>query len=130
MSGDEARTTLHSSAPRPGFGAKLGTRAFLVIVSAEQFGLLRILDGETVMLGRSKECQIRLEDPAVSTLHCRVTNHPDKGYLIEDCGSTNGTVVNGRKIEHPVELSYGDRINVGSTILRFYLEEIADIPPG
>ena len=131
MSHDETRTTLHhGNAPRPAFGANLGTKAFLVIVSSNQFGLLRVLGEEAVTLGRGKECQLHLEDPAVSTLHCRVSTDPDKGYVIEDCGSTNGTLLNGRKIEHPVELSYGDRISIGSTIVRFYIEEVPDSPPG
>lgn len=130
MSSDENRTTLHGSTPRTAFGANLGTKAFLVVVSSPQFGLLRVLGDETVTLGRGRECTVRFEDPTVSTLHCRVSSDPHKGYVIEDCGSTNGTVVNGRRIEGPSELSYGDRISVGSTILRFYIEEIPDRPTG
>ena len=124
MGSDEDRTTIHGGAPRPAFGASLGTKAFLVVVSSPQFGLLRVLAEGPVLLGRGKECQVRLEDPAVSTLHCRVSPDPRKGFVIEDLGSTNGTLVNGRRIEGPSELSYGDRITIGSTILRFYVEEI------
>jgi pSer/pThr/pTyr-binding forkhead associated (FHA) protein len=71
---------------------------------------------------------MRLEDPAVSTVHCTVTADPRRGYVIEDSGSTNGTLLNGRRIQGDVELSYGDRINVGSTIVRFYIEEVPDRP--
>ena len=98
-------------------------------MSSTQFGLLRVLGERAVTIGRGKECQITLEDPTVSTEHCRVSTHPDKGFVIEDCGSTNGTQVNDRRIERPVELSYGDRIRIGSTIVRFYMEEIPDRPP-
>jgi pSer/pThr/pTyr-binding forkhead associated (FHA) protein len=129
MSSDPPRTTIQSNSTRPAFGAQLGTKAFLVVVSSMQFGLLCVLGEGAVTIGRGKECQIRLDDPTVSTEHCRVSTHPDKGFVIEDCGSTNGTRVNGRRIERPVELSYGDRIRIGSTIVRFYMEEIPNRPP-
>jgi len=129
MNSDQPQTTAQNNSTRPAFGAQLGTKAFLVIVSSRQFGLLRVLGEGAETIGRGEKCQVRLEDPAVSTEHCRVSTHPDKGYVIEDCGSTNGTLVNGRRIEGSVELSYGDRISLGSTIVRFYIEEVPDRPP-
>ena len=128
MSDQDQRTTIQSSAPRPAFGAQLGTRAFLVVVSSAQFGLLQVIGAPPVRVGRGKECQVRLEDPAVSTVHCSVRVDSRRGYLIQDSDSTNGTLLNGRRIQGEVELSYGDRINVGSTIIRFYLEEVPDKP--
>jgi pSer/pThr/pTyr-binding forkhead associated (FHA) protein len=130
MSNGETRTMVQNSALRPAFGAQLGTKAFLVIVSSRQFGLLRVLGRGPVTLGRGRGCQMRLEDPAVSAEHCKVSPGPHGGHLIEDCGSTNGTLVNGRRIEGSVALSYGDRISLGSTIVRFYVEEVTDRPPG
>jgi pSer/pThr/pTyr-binding forkhead associated (FHA) protein len=35
---------------------------------------------------------------------------------IEDIGSTNGTIVNGKRIEHPVKLRKGDKVKVGETL--------------
>ena len=64
----------------------------------------------------------------MSSEHCRVSTRANEGFMIEDCGSTNGTLLNGRRIEKPVELSYGDRISVGSTLIRFYREEVPDRP--
>ncbi len=130
MSTDHNRTTVQSDNPRPAFGAQLGVKAFLVVVSSPQFGLLQVIGAPPVKIGRGKDCQVRLEDPAVSTVHCTVTVDPHRGFLIADSGSTNGTLLNGRRIQGDVELSYGDRINVGSTILRFYMEEVAERPQG
>ncbi len=129
MSNDgEPRTIAQNSSAKPAFGATLGTKAFLVVVSSPQFGLLRALEKGAVTVGRGRGCQLRLDDPAVSTEHFRVSAPAGKGPVIEDLGSTNGTLLNGRRIEGAVELSYGDRINAGSTILRFYIEEVPDRP--
>ena len=126
MSNEQPHTIAQSGSAKPAFGARLGAKAFLVVVSSPQFGLLKVLGDGPVVLGRGKECQVRLEDPTVSAEHCRVKSLRDRGYVIEDCGSTNGTLVNGRKIEGAAELSYGDRISIGSTIIRFYVEEVPD----
>ena len=126
MSDDQLRTTVQTSAERPASGAQLGTKAFLVVVSSRQFGLLQVIGAPPLKIGRSRECKLRLDDAAVSTVHCTVTQDPRKGWILEDAGSTNGTRLNGRRIEAPVALSYGDRISVGSTILRFYIEEVPE----
>jgi pSer/pThr/pTyr-binding forkhead associated (FHA) protein len=130
MSSEEPRTILQPGAPRPAFSVQLGTKAFLVVVSRRQFGLLCVIGTSAVTLGRGSACRIRLNDPAASREHCRVSARADAGHVIEDCGSTNGTIVNGRRIEGPVDLRYGDRINIGSTIVRYYIEEIPDRTPG
>lgn len=72
---------------------------------------------------------MRLTDPTVSREHCRVSPGSGTGHVIEDCGSTNGTMVNGRRIEGPVDLRYGDRIRIGSTIVRYYVEEVTEKAP-
>jgi pSer/pThr/pTyr-binding forkhead associated (FHA) protein len=38
-------------------------------------------------------------------------------------GSTNATFVNGRMVKKPVQLNYGDKILLGETVLRFFIEE-------
>ena len=126
MNSEEPHTIAQGGVARPAFGAQLGAKAFLVVVSSPQFGLLQVLGSEPVTVGRGPGCQVRLDDPTVSSEHCRVSSHPEKGFLIEDCGSTNGTLLNGRRIDRPAELSYGDRIGIGSTIIRFYREEVPD----
>jgi pSer/pThr/pTyr-binding forkhead associated (FHA) protein len=130
MSSEEPRTIIQPGAPRPAFSVRLGTKAFMVVVSRRQFGSLCVIGKSAVTLGRGNECQIRLNDPTVSREHCRVSARADAGHVIEDCGSTNGTIVNGCRIEGPVHLRYGDRISIGSTIVRYYIEEIPELAPG
>ena len=70
-----------------------------------------------VVLGRSRECDIRVSDVNVSRRHSEVRNQGDD-YWIADLGSTNGTTVNGKRVER-ARLQDGDRITLGSTEIVF-----------
>ena len=72
---------------------------------------------EELLIGRTAPGEGRLaEDVEISREHARVRRAGD-GYEIEDLGSTNGTVVNGRRIQEPQALMAGDTIEVGGTTL-------------
>ena len=68
-------------------------------------------------IGRGAENHIDLVDPRVSRRHARVVR-ADDGIQVEDLGSTNGTRVNGTRIDRPARLSAGDVIRIGDTELR------------
>lgn len=74
------------------------------------------LDIETaIVIGRSPECDVRLEDNFLSSRHARVAN--DGGDLsIEDLGSTNGTYVNQELVKGRVHLERGDIVQVGGVL--------------
>ena len=74
------------------------------------------LEVETaVVIGRSAECDVRLEDNFLSSRHARIAN--DGGDLsIEDLGSTNGTYVNQELVKGRVHLERGDIIQVGGVL--------------
>ena len=55
-------------------------------------------------------------DTFVSQVHARVFRRGDD-YWVEDLGSTNGTFVNGRKIDGAVPVRRGDRVQVGRSVL-------------
>lgn len=57
------------------------------------------------------------QDPEISRQHGRISRAADGSFAVEDLGSTNGTVVNGRLIEGPEQLSIGDEVEVGGTKL-------------
>ena len=69
-------------------------------------------------IGRSRECDIFLEDLAVSRLHATIHQLPDGGFEIEDHRSATGTYVNGLRITH-YRLLEGDIVQVGSNMLTF-----------
>lgn len=69
-------------------------------------------------IGRSKECDVTLDDASVSRRHAEV--HLEDGLVwIVDLGSTNGTEVNGARAQRRTQLEHGDRIVIGQTELRF-----------
>ena len=69
------------------------------------------------MLGRSRDCDLRVSDLNVSRRHAEIREQGDRWILV-DLGSTNGTLLNGRKIDRE-QLSDGDTITVGSTEIVF-----------
>lgn len=70
------------------------------------------LAGPTVVLGRGNEVDVRLEDPGVSRRHAQIVLGDPA--VIEDLGSTNGTIVDGTRITRQA-LSDGSVIRLGST---------------
>ena len=83
-----------------------------------------VLGPAGVTLGRSRDCEIVLDDANVSRKHAAVQPHAAStyGWAVADLGSTNGTKLNGRRVDEPTPLEPGDRIEVGTTELRFELE--------
>jgi outer membrane biosynthesis protein TonB len=67
--------------------------------------------GDRVIIGSSPEATIRLKDSYVSGTHCAVEIKNNQVF-IEDQGSKNGTMVNGRRVQY-VELLHGDNIQIG-----------------
>ena len=72
-----------------------------------------------VVVGRSRECDVRVDDGNVSRRHCEVAQESPTAWVVADLGSTNGTEVNGRKVSRRTRLDDGDRITVGGTELVF-----------
>ncbi|MFJ1731320.1 MULTISPECIES: DUF3662 and FHA domain-containing protein [unclassified Streptomyces] len=72
------------------------------------------ISGSTLVLGRSTEADVRIDDPGVSRRHCEIrTGTPS---TIQDLGSTNGIVVDGQHTTRAT-LRDGSRIVVGSTTI-------------
>ncbi|MGO9487982.1 MAG: FhaA domain-containing protein [Solirubrobacteraceae bacterium] len=65
-------------------------------------------------VGRSRDCDVVLEDAGISRRHATI-RPAGAGWEIEDLGSTNGVLVNGLEISGPQALEAGDRIEFGST---------------
>jgi hypothetical protein len=73
-------------------------------------------------IGRSRECEIVLEDAGISRRHATLLPTAEGGgWTIADLGSTNGVLVNGYQLQGPHLLAPGDRIELGSTEALFEL---------
>lgn len=70
-----------------------------------------------VVIGRSPSSDIVVDEPFVSATHARMTLQ-GTALVLEDMGSTNGTLVNGHLIDQPVTLRDGDEVQTGDTIMR------------
>jgi hypothetical protein len=82
----------------------------------------RLVVGRTgAVLGRSRDCDIVLADSNVSRRHAEI-RPADSGWSVVDMGSTNGVLVNGRRVQGAVPLRGGERIELGTTEVRFELE--------
>jgi FhaA, N-terminal domain/FHA domain len=77
------------------------------------------LSKPSVVIGRSRESDIRVSDPNVSRQHAEIRQEGSTYWLV-DLGSTNGTSVNGRVLKR-AKLDDADRITLGSTELVFKL---------
>ena len=83
-------------------------------------GARRMLSGRKLVLGRSRDADIVLDDPNISRRHAELRSD-DGRWTIADLGSTNGVKVNGRRVER-AELEPGDDIVLGTTELTFEVE--------
>ncbi len=72
-------------------------------------------------IGRSRSCDVVLDDANVSRQHAEIRPRGD-GWMVADLGSTNGIAVNGVRVERPQSLRPGDRIEIGASVLTFELE--------
>jgi Protein of unknown function (DUF3662)/FHA domain len=78
------------------------------------------VDKRRVLLGRSRECDIQIEDANVSRRHAELRQE-GTSYWIVDLDSTNGVEVNGRRVKRS-KLDPGDTFTVGSTEVTFSTE--------
>jgi hypothetical protein len=71
-------------------------------------------------LGRSRDCEIVLDDSSISRRHAEIRPAGD-GWTVADLGSTNGVRLNGRTVQSAQALHDGDRVELGSTEIVFEL---------
>lgn len=71
-------------------------------------------------LGRSRDCDIVLDDSSISRRHAEI-RPGGEGWTVADLGSTNGVRLNGRAVRGAVVLQAGDHVELGSTEIVFEL---------
>jgi len=74
--------------------------------------IIRLLPGSVRTLGRAPRADFVLDAALVSRLHCRLTADKSDQLVLEDLRSTNGTLVNGTRVDRQL-LKAGDRVTIG-----------------
>jgi len=78
---------------------------------------LRVARGSIKTIGRTARADFIVDAALISRLHCRLTADKSDQLVVEDLASTNGTLVNGKKVDRVV-LRAGDRLTVGRVEFR------------
>lgn len=72
------------------------------------------LSEQPISFGRGNDNTVAIDDDFTSTHHARISSR-ERGWVIEDCGSTNGTWVERKRITSPTPLVPGMRVRIGRT---------------
>lgn len=72
------------------------------------------LPQDVISLGRASDCTIPIKDRFLSRRHAEIVREHD-GWTLRDCGSVNGTMLNGARLLAPTPLRPGDRIGLGDS---------------
>ncbi|MFN0050645.1 MAG: FHA domain-containing protein [Planctomycetales bacterium] len=88
----------------------------LIVRSGKKKGKRIVLPEREVTVGRDEHCFIRMTSAEVSRQHCALIP-TDRGLLVRDLGSQNGTLVNQARIEKETLLHPGDTLQVGPIVL-------------
>jgi pSer/pThr/pTyr-binding forkhead associated (FHA) protein len=98
-------------------GTSLG-RLVVVASPAGEPAVGRSFDLDAITtLGRDVNNAIVIDDPFASSEHAILT-YRGRSWYVEDAGSTNGTARNGRSIQGPSPLGFGDEVGIGQVRLR------------
>ncbi len=113
-----------------------GSSVFLKVVRGEDQGKgWALRPGQLYTLGRSRRCNVRLTDPAVSSTHARLECRQGVWH-VTDLRSTHGTQVNEQRIAAPKPVFDRDTIRLGKSLLQFReyedlaAEDLAEIDNG
>jgi diguanylate cyclase (GGDEF)-like protein len=109
-------------------------RPCLVVIAGKELGQRVDLVGEPVQIGRAEQCGLSINSDLVSRHHATVLTAGDK-HVLRDENSTNGSYVNGKRIEGSQELNDGDQIKIGRTVIKYtrsplevgYLEQVMEL---
>ncbi|MEP6679999.1 MAG: FHA domain-containing protein [Chloroflexota bacterium] len=116
-----ARSLLHDlrSAERTRAASRAGIGRLAVLESPEDEppAGTTIALGPINSIGRNVNNTIYVEDDFASASHAMLTFR-GRSWFVEDQGSTNGTYVNGHRIDRPVALSFGDELAIGRVRMR------------
>ena len=106
--------------------AQSNRQAYFMAISGPAVGRMFLISDESMTIGRSKDCNISLDDEGISRKHATIDRDEYRNAVITDLNSTNGTYFNGVRITRH-HLQDGDKIQFGSTtILKFSFQDSLD----
>src|SRR4051795_13164578 len=99
----------------------------LVVAQGVHAGKVIPVTSTEFLIGRDPQCQLRPASPAISKQHCALTVRDAKAF-VRDCGSTNGTFINGEQVAGEREVKSGDRLKVGPLEFDLRIDVAAPTP--
>jgi diguanylate cyclase (GGDEF)-like protein len=120
----EDKTAVHSIQDL--LGTARTQNGYLIVISAKSAALVgkmvKVEKGE-LTLGRAPDCSLQVEDDGISRKHCKIAVAPNGHFQLVDLGSTNGTFLNGIKV-NVATLQDGDKIQIGAnTVVKFSIQD-------
>lgn len=106
-----------------------GTDLPVLIGQAGPLNGERWLIPDTILIGRDVTCQVVVQDRQVSRFHARLTPG-EKGVLLEDLGSKNGTFYEGKRVEEPIYVQDGGLVQIALVQNFVFLSSDATVPLG
>src|SRR4029079_8317270 len=94
----------------------------LHVVPAQGAPFDHLLDGDSLVIGRSSTSDLPLPDRFLSRHHARLFRAGDQ-YLVEDLGSRNGTLLNGTPVATATAVRPGDVIRISGSVLSVHAED-------
>ncbi len=103
-------------APGPGVARRTNEPTRLVVTEGGLRGTTLPLGASAILIGRAPSCTLVLDDDYSSSRHARI--YPDAGqWFVEDLGSTNGTFLDGSKVEGSMPIPLGAPVRIGQSVI-------------
>ena len=106
----------------------VSTAYLIVLASQDSTGKMFRLDPGERLIGRAQEAFVRLDGAGISRHHAKLVIGDDGLVQLEDLGSKNGTYVQGERVQGPLKLKDGDKLQIGNaTILKLSYQDPLDL---
>lgn len=99
---------------------------YLVVVDGLEPGRRIPIGAAPVTVGRAAPSEVMLQDPEISRAHCRVERLAFD-MLITDLGSTNGTFIDGKRVQGAAKIANGGILRIGRQLLRYELRNRREV---